>query len=201
MIVPCVGKVSVYCGGWRFLDLRWRWRRWIGFNFDLRVGVVWHVICYLWHWWRVCYLWSWRRLRVVGCCIVVWLVVCRRLGLVVMIGLRRKMRRVGWGILLVVGSPLHGVIDFSWCGLMWRLCGILLYFLFWIQKGGAIFGVAVGCAVVIHVVRRFECVRSSAMAWATIRCSASFATLCGSLVESSLMSFLRRCFRNFLLIF
>jgi hypothetical protein len=44
--------------------------------------------------------------------------------------LSQKMRRVGWGILLVVGSPLHGVIDFSGCGLMQRLCGILLHFLF-----------------------------------------------------------------------
>jgi hypothetical protein len=31
----------------RFLDLRWRW--WIGFGFDLRVGVVWHGVCDLWH--------------------------------------------------------------------------------------------------------------------------------------------------------
>jgi hypothetical protein len=35
---------------WGFLDLRWRWRwRWIGFGFDLRVGVVWHGVCDLWH--------------------------------------------------------------------------------------------------------------------------------------------------------
>jgi hypothetical protein len=27
----------------RFLDLRWRW--WVGFSFDLRVGVVWHWVC------------------------------------------------------------------------------------------------------------------------------------------------------------
>jgi hypothetical protein len=26
----------------RFLDLGWRWRRWIGFGFDLMVGIVWH---------------------------------------------------------------------------------------------------------------------------------------------------------------
>jgi hypothetical protein len=30
---------------WRFLDLRWRWRLWVGFSFDLRVGVVWHWVC------------------------------------------------------------------------------------------------------------------------------------------------------------
>jgi hypothetical protein len=34
---------------WRFLDLRWRWRWWIGFGFDLRVGVLWHGVCDLWH--------------------------------------------------------------------------------------------------------------------------------------------------------
>jgi hypothetical protein len=32
---------------WRFLYLRWRW--WIGFGFDLRVGVVWHEVCDLRH--------------------------------------------------------------------------------------------------------------------------------------------------------
>jgi hypothetical protein len=40
----------------RFLDLRWRW--WIGFGFNLRGGVVWHGVCYLWHQRGVCYLWS-----------------------------------------------------------------------------------------------------------------------------------------------
>jgi hypothetical protein len=30
----------------RFLDLRWKW---IGFSFDLRVGVVWHGVCNLCH--------------------------------------------------------------------------------------------------------------------------------------------------------
>jgi hypothetical protein len=52
---------------WKFLDLKWRWRWWIGFSFDLRGGVVWHGVCYLWHRQGVCYLWSWRRLRMVGC--------------------------------------------------------------------------------------------------------------------------------------
>jgi hypothetical protein len=40
-----------------FLNLRWRW--WISFGFDLRVGVVWHGVCDLRHRQRVCYLWSW----------------------------------------------------------------------------------------------------------------------------------------------
>jgi hypothetical protein len=31
----------------RFLDLRWRW--WIGFDFDLRGGIIWHGVYDLWH--------------------------------------------------------------------------------------------------------------------------------------------------------
>jgi hypothetical protein len=51
-----------------FLDLWRRWRWWVGFDFDLGVGVVLHWVsdlrngwrvCYLWSWGRVCYLWSW----------------------------------------------------------------------------------------------------------------------------------------------
>jgi hypothetical protein len=62
------------------------------------------------------------------------------------------MRRVGWGILLLVGSILHGVIDFSGCGLMRRLCRILLHLLFRLQIDGAIFGAVVGCAAMIQAV-------------------------------------------------
>jgi hypothetical protein len=40
-----------------FLDLWQRWKRWVGFNFDLRVGVVLHWVGDLWNCWRVCYLW------------------------------------------------------------------------------------------------------------------------------------------------
>jgi hypothetical protein len=50
----CGESVDLLC---RFLDLRWRW--WIGFRFDLRVGVVCHGVCDLRHRRRVCYLWSW----------------------------------------------------------------------------------------------------------------------------------------------
>jgi hypothetical protein len=59
----------------------------------------------------------------------------------------------------------------------------------------------VGCAAVIRVVQRFECVRPSIVASAVIWCSASLAALYGSLVKSSLLSFLRRCSKKFLLIF
>jgi hypothetical protein len=111
------------------------------------------------------------------------------------------MRRIGWGILLVVRSPLHGVIDFSRHGLVRRLCRILFYFLFCLEIDGEIFGVMASCAVVVHAVWRFECVRPSAMATAMVRSSASLAALCGSLVEISLVPFLRRCSKKFLLIF
>jgi hypothetical protein len=40
----------------RLLDLRLRWRLWVGFIFDFMVGVAWHWINDLWYWWRVCYL-------------------------------------------------------------------------------------------------------------------------------------------------
>jgi hypothetical protein len=56
---------------WGFLDLwQWWWRR-VGFCLDLRIGVIWHWVCDLWHNWRICYSWSWRRMWMVGCGIVV----------------------------------------------------------------------------------------------------------------------------------
>jgi hypothetical protein len=61
----CVGLL------WRLLDLRW-WLRWrVGFGFDLGICVVWHWVSDLWYHWRVCDLWSWRRLRMIGCGIVI----------------------------------------------------------------------------------------------------------------------------------
>jgi hypothetical protein len=41
-----------------FLDLWQRWRRWVGFGFNLRVGVVWHWVGDLRSCWRICYLWN-----------------------------------------------------------------------------------------------------------------------------------------------
>jgi hypothetical protein len=58
------------------------------------------------------YLWSWQRLGMVGICIVVWLEICQRLGLAILVSLCWIMREVGWGALLVLQSPLHGVVDF-----------------------------------------------------------------------------------------
>jgi hypothetical protein len=88
---------------------------WIGFNFDLGVGVVCHWVCDVWYWWRVCDLWNWQRLRMIRCSIMVGLIVCQRLGLIVLVSLWWKERRVGWRVLLVVRVPLHGVVDFYRC--------------------------------------------------------------------------------------
>jgi hypothetical protein len=43
----------------RLLDLWWRWQWWVGFGLDLRIDVVWHWVCNLWHCRRVCYLLDW----------------------------------------------------------------------------------------------------------------------------------------------
>jgi hypothetical protein len=44
-----------------FLDIWRRWRSWVGFSFDLGVGVVLHWVGDMQNYWRICYLWSWRR--------------------------------------------------------------------------------------------------------------------------------------------
>jgi hypothetical protein len=98
----------------RFLDLwrGWRWW-WIGIGFDLvGIGVAWCRVCDLWHYGVVGYLWNWRTLRMVGSGIVVRLVICWRLGLAILVCLVWIMRRVGCGMLLVVWSPLHYVVNF-----------------------------------------------------------------------------------------
>jgi hypothetical protein len=71
----------------RFFDLWWGWRRRIGFGLDLRVGVVWHWICDLWHCRRICYLCSWRGLWMIGYGIVVRLIISLGLDLIVLVGL------------------------------------------------------------------------------------------------------------------
>jgi hypothetical protein len=52
----------------------------------------------------------------------------------------------------VVRSPLHAVIDFSGCGLLRRLCVILLYFSLRVKKDRAIIGAVVGCAAMVHAI-------------------------------------------------
>jgi hypothetical protein len=55
----------------RLLNLWQRCGWWVGFGLDLRVGIVGHWVCNLWHFRRICGLWSWQRLRMVGCGIVI----------------------------------------------------------------------------------------------------------------------------------
>jgi hypothetical protein len=42
-----------------FLDLWRRWKWWVGFSFDLRVGAILRWVSNLRNYWRVCYLWGW----------------------------------------------------------------------------------------------------------------------------------------------
>jgi hypothetical protein len=109
---------------------------------------------------------------------------CQRLGLAILVGLGWKVWKVGWGISLVMWSPLHGVIDFSGCELMRRLCRILLHFLFCLKIDGTIFCVMVGFVAMVHAVWRFHCVWASAAPLAMVQSSASLDVLVGYLIEN-----------------
>jgi hypothetical protein len=41
---------------WRLLDLWWRWWQRVGFGLDLRIDIVWHWVCDLWHCRMIYYL-------------------------------------------------------------------------------------------------------------------------------------------------
>jgi hypothetical protein len=131
--------------------------------------------------------------QVISCGIMVGLVVCRRFGLGVMIVLWWKERRIGWRILLVVKSPLHGVVDFSGCDLLWWLCGVLLHFSFGVKEDGTMFGAVVSFAAMVHAGRRLECVGAMPMTSAPIWCAAYLVALHESLLRGSHTSSLRRC--------
>jgi hypothetical protein len=119
----CIGLL------WILLNLRWRWVWRVGFGLDLRVGVVWRWVCNFWHCRRICDLWSWRRLRMVNCGVVIWLLMGRSLDLAILVGLRWKKGGLWWRVVLV-GSPLHSVVNFSGCWLLQRLWRVLLHFSF-----------------------------------------------------------------------
>jgi uncharacterized membrane protein required for colicin V production len=95
-------------------------------------------------------------------------------------------------------SPLHGVVEFSGCGLVRRLCRILLHFLFGLKIDGAIFYVMVDFTTMVHAVWRFHYVWALATPPATVRSSTSLVILGGSLIESPWISFLRRPFKVFI---
>jgi hypothetical protein len=80
-------------------------------------------------------------------------------------------------------SPLLGVVDFSGCGLVQRLCRILLHFLFALKVDGTIFCSMIGVTAMVHAVWGFYCVWASTTPPATVRSSASFIVLRGSLIE------------------
>jgi hypothetical protein len=68
----------------------------------------------------------------------------------------------------VVRSSLHGVVDFSGCRLMRRLCRILLHFLIRLKIDGAIFSVMVAFTTMVHAVWMFHCVWASTVPWSTV---------------------------------
>jgi hypothetical protein len=49
-----------------FLNSWRRWRLWVGFGFNLRVGVVWHWVGDLWNYCGICYFWSCRGYAIRG---------------------------------------------------------------------------------------------------------------------------------------
>jgi hypothetical protein len=116
-----VGKVSVCCegswicgrggGGWLALVLTW----------GLVLFGTGYVICRTAGRYVIWATGGWYVIWGVGggCGVRIRLAIGRSLGLTVLVGLLWKKRRVGWRVLLMVGegSPLHGVVDFSWCGL------------------------------------------------------------------------------------
>jgi hypothetical protein len=83
----------------------------------------------------------------------------------------------------VARSPLHDVVNFPGCWLLWRLNRFLLYFQLGFEEDGAIFCAVVGFTAVVHAVWRFYGVWASAMTAATIWSSASLSVLGGCLIE------------------
>jgi hypothetical protein len=43
----------------------------------------------------------------------------------------------------MVGVPLCGVVDLSWCRQLWGFCGVLIHFFLGLQENGAVFGAMV----------------------------------------------------------
>jgi uncharacterized membrane protein required for colicin V production len=97
-------------------------------------------------------------------------------------------------VLLVVRSPLHGVVDLPGLWLWQRLSGLLVHFLLGVYVDGAIFGAMVGFTAMVHAEQRSRCVWASASPPAMVRSSAPLVVLGGSLVESVWASFLQRPF-------
>jgi hypothetical protein len=116
-----------------------------------------------------CYLLDCRRLRMIGCCIVIWLMSEVGFGYLGRLGLENAEGRM-WNI-AGDAEPI------AWCGwlfgVLWRLCRILLHFLFGLKIDGTIF-----CAMVSFA--------------AMVRSSASLVVLGGYLIKNPWVSFLWR---------
>jgi hypothetical protein len=69
---------------------------------------------------------------------------------------------------LVTWSPLYGVVEFLGCGLLQRLCKILLHFLFRLKIDATIFCAVVDFIAMVPAVWRFQCVWASAVSPATV---------------------------------
>jgi hypothetical protein len=117
-------------------------------------------------------------------------------GRVVVEDAKDRMKSIAGG-----GGPLHGVIDFSGCRLLRRLCGILVHFSFRLEENGTIFGAVVSFTTMIHAIWRFECVRVSVVISAPIWHVAYLAALHETLVRGPWISFLRSCSKVLLPIF
>jgi hypothetical protein len=62
------------------------------------------------------------------------------------------MRRVGWGVVLVMRGPLYGVVNFP--GLwLWRwLGGVLVHFSLGVIVDGAVFDAVVSFIAMVHAI-------------------------------------------------
>jgi hypothetical protein len=117
-IVPWVGKASLCC-----------WGSWIRSGFGGGVGDLRDCsgVCYLRSWWGLSYLWNVRSWWVVHFGIMVGLIICRRWSLTGLVDMWKK-RGARWRVLLMVGVPLCGVVDLSWCRLLQSFCVVLIHF-------------------------------------------------------------------------
>jgi hypothetical protein len=59
--------------------------------------------------------------------VMVGLIISRRWSLTSLVDLWKK-RRVIWRVLLMVGVPVYGVLDLSWCRVLRDFRGVLIQF-------------------------------------------------------------------------
>jgi hypothetical protein len=64
-------------------------------------------------------------------------------------------------VLLVVWSPLHGVVDFPRLQLWRRLSGVLVHFPFGVDVDGAIIGFVMSFVAMVRAVQGSRCIQAS----------------------------------------